>query len=541
MKCYLSAALALLFGCTSPVTAETDATPAIPTPLTVEATPTPHVVVFMLDDLDVRSFRRLLGGGWLPNVQRYLVDQGVTFENSFSTDAICCPSRTTFFSGQYTHNHGVLDITRGTKYLFPSDATGQGGEASFVPSWLQTRGYRTALFGKYLNGYGGETATAGTRVPPGWNRWLALQGATTYSMYGYGYCNATDTASCVQATGGDAANPAAYQTDWLRDQITAYIAGLNPTTPQFLYLAPTAPHTETNESQPPGLLTYGSVFQWQVPPAPRHQLLIDGITSNGEVPAQDTTIPNYNESDTTYVFKPGWMTQNVPAMNATQQGWAARQYKQRLASMLAIDDMVGAVMGALAAKGMLSSTLVVLTGDNGYFLGEHRLGEKGAPYEEAIRVPLVIRAPGGAHAATTTAIAANHDLAVTIADYSGAVPTRTVDGRSLRPVLQAPASSWSRENLLVEHYQEKGPVVFAAIWPYGTVRTQSVNGNAMYTSYETTQSNVIKAELYDLIADPYQLYNTVSTAAAARLASLQTRLANLRACKGTSCATYENR
>ena len=517
-------------------------------PGTDASTSPPHIVVFMIDDLDQRLFQRLLDNGYLPNINRFVVTPGVSFVNSFATDAICCPSRATFLSGQYVHNHGVLDITKGSAYLYPTDATGQGGESTMLPVWLQKRGYRTALFGKYLNGYGGETSTASTRVPQGWNRWVALEGNTTYNMYGYQYCavdDATtcathDTECCSLQTGGS--TDADYQPDWIASQTSGYVGGLDPTTPQFIYVASSAPHTETNEGNLPAAFNYGATFQWNLPVASRYKYLVDGNTANGELPAQDTTIPNYNESDTTYAQKPGWMTQNVPPMDAVTEGWAASQYRHRAGAMLAVDDMVGTVLGAMDARGMLQNTVVIFTADNGYFLGEHRLAEKGAPYEEAIRVPLVVRSPGAVPGTTCGALAANHDMAVTIADFAGAATTgRVPDGRSLRSFLGAPSLAGTRKNILVEHYQEQGKGVFGIIWPYGTVRTVTGSANTMYSLFDTTQQNVIKSEYYDLLSDPYELHNTVANQSVVRLSVLNSQLSNLRSCIGSACTTDEDR
>jgi arylsulfatase A-like enzyme len=111
----------------------------------------PNVVVVMADDLDSRSYGRLLRLGLLPSVETALVERGVTFRNSFVTNPLCCPSRATFLTGQYSHNNRVL-----------SNAPPNGGvlrldDRSTLATWLRAAGYRTSMVGKYLNYYGRPT------------------------------------------------------------------------------------------------------------------------------------------------------------------------------------------------------------------------------------------------------------------------------------------------------------------------------------------------------------------------------------------------
>ncbi len=496
----------------------------------------PNIVVFMIDDLDQKSMNQLLEIGRLPNIQAHLISRGVTFDNSFATDSICCPSRATFFSGQYVHNHGVKDITEGAGYLYPTDATGQGGEDTLLPKWMKTAGYRTALFGKYLNKYG-ETDGSPSRIPSGWDQWLALYSNTTYNVYGYDY-----NENGQLKVGGTAVTD--YQTDFISKKVTDYLSSsvVTPTEPQFIYVAVTPPHTTTNENQFLAATSYGGVFSWQIPPAPRYSYLIDGNVANGELPKQNqsTMNTNFNEGSATYSLKPDWMRNNVPMMSSLTLSYAARQYKQRLAAMLSVDDMVGSIAAILQHKGMYKNTIFFLTSDNGYLLGEHRLAEKGVGYEEAIRVPLVISGAGIVPASRCSSLVANHDLAVTIADLSGASPTRNVDGRSLRPWLIDPSKSTSRRQILVEHYQENTKLVaLDLIPPYSVLRNLVPNQtNFSFIDYGNISANV-SIEYYTLDADPVQLYNTGATLGAS-LPSFQSTLSSLQTCTGSGCTMAED-
>jgi hypothetical protein len=108
----------------------------------------PNIVMLMTDDQTVADLR------FMPNTRRLIADQGVTFANSFVSYPMCCPSRTTYFTGQYAHNHGVL-YNKGPHGGYPAFAH---ADTSF-PAALQRAGYYTMHIGKYLNGF--EPAVSG--------------------------------------------------------------------------------------------------------------------------------------------------------------------------------------------------------------------------------------------------------------------------------------------------------------------------------------------------------------------------------------------
>ena len=146
---------------------------------TTEASTSPNIIVILTDDLDARSV------ACLPNVQTLLAAEGVTFANAFVTTPLCCPSRASILRGQYAHSHGVLNNV-GDNGGFPAFYR-LGDEDSTVATWLQGAGYRTALFGKYLNRY--PKGAVESHVPPGWDEWTAFassdedEGVSYYSGY----------------------------------------------------------------------------------------------------------------------------------------------------------------------------------------------------------------------------------------------------------------------------------------------------------------------------------------------------------------------
>jgi N-acetylglucosamine-6-sulfatase len=187
--------------------------------------------------------------------------------------------------------------------------------------------------------------------------------------------------------------------------------------------------------------------------------------------------------------------------------------RQQYRSLLGVDRAVGGILNALQASGRLENTLIVFTSDNGILHGEHRWTRKEAPYEEAIRVPLVLRwDAAGWKPRTETALALNIDLAPTIADAAG-IATPSTDGESLLPLLEGRTSTWRRD-FLIEHLEGTNPVT-----TYCAVRS----ARWKYVRYATGEE-----ELYDLDADPLELENLAARSSReATLVWFRTRLREL--------------
>ncbi|MGZ5301438.1 MAG: sulfatase/phosphatase domain-containing protein, partial [Actinomycetota bacterium] len=166
-------------------------------------------------------------------------------------------------------------------------------------------------------------------------------------------------------------------------------------------------------------------------------------------------------------------------------------------TLLSVDRQVEVLIGALRDTGRLGDTLVVFTSDNGLSWGEHRWVKKEVPYEESIRVPLVVRYdPSTAvdAGATSSALALNIDIAPTIAAVAG-VPVST-DGRSLLPLLGGAGTDGWRTRFLIEHMEGANPVP-----TYCAMRTDRY----LFSRYATGEQ-----ELYDLQTDPFELTNAAN-------------------------------
>jgi N-acetylglucosamine-6-sulfatase len=318
----------------------------------------PNVLVIMTDDQTVESLR-VMG-----NVKALLADQGTSFDSSFATFSLCCPSRATFLTGQYAHNHGVMGNAP------PAGGYARLDGSNTLPVWLQRAGYHTVHIGKYLNGYPGPNRT---HVPPGWTEWYGSIDPSTYRFYNY----TLNENGRLVTYGRD---PASYQADVYSRKAVDAVRRLAPAAaPFFVSVAFLAPHSggPPEPDDPRGIGT--------PVPAPRHR------NRYAAEPLPQT--PAFNEADVS--DKPAGI-RNRPALTGPQITSVTESYRQRLESLLAVDDAVAALVAALRETGELERTLIVFTSDNGFFHGEHRVPYgKVMVYEPSIRVPLIMRGPGG--------------------------------------------------------------------------------------------------------------------------------------------------
>ena len=448
----------------------------------------PNIVLIVTDDQDVRSLQQM------PKTRDLLERQGASFANFVVSTPGCCPSRASILRGQYTRNHGVRfsEGPDGGHETFRA----LGHERSTLATWLHDRGYRTAMVGKYLNGYGED---GGTRVPPGWDEWYA---ATSLKYFDY-----------EMVENGRIVRYGSKRKDYLTDVLSAnareFVTGsAQAGQPFFLYyLAPRAPHGPAT-------------------PAPRHA----DRFRNATVPRT----ASFNESDVS--DKPEYVRAS-PRLNRDAVRQLDALYRDRLRTLQPVDEMVAALFQTLQASGTLANTYVFFTSDNGYLLGEHRRAEKGMPYEEAIRVPLLVRGPGVVPRQIAD-LAANIDLAPTIAELAAAETPGFVDGRSLVPLLEGrPPPRW-RQAALVEAFGRDEVLAALEIGdepsnpPFKAMRLQ----DRVYVEYPRTGER----ELYDLRSDPLQLQNLAGDPAnEADLARLHAWLETMLNCSGQACRDAE--
>jgi N-acetylglucosamine-6-sulfatase len=423
-----------------------------------------NVLVILTDDQSIETLPHT--PPIMPFLQSQMQDRGgewVRFPNAFINTPLCCPSRASLLTGEYSSHTGVVNNETGAKL----------DERSTLATWLSASGYRTALFGKYLNDYPFDR---GAYVPPGWDHWFAKeQGpqSTTYS----GYTIVDDGSPIRYGT-----SPRDYLTSVLTRQATSWISDAPSDRPFFAWFAPTAPH-----------------FPWT--PAPQDRGAFADVTI--EQPPSVTE----NVSD-----KPAWV-RSLPPVSRAQQAELLRDRRLEYETLLSVDRSVETLLNALRRRGALEHTVVFFLTDNGFSFGEHRWITKPCEYEPCIDTPFLVRYPGASQR-DDPSLVSNVDVAPTIADIAN-VSTPDVDGESLLPQLTGGLPS-SRKGVLVEWAGGY------AIPPFWEVRTKEL----AYVELQTGER-----ELYDLAGvvgkpDPNELQNRAGDPA---YRHVQAKLANLLA------------
>jgi len=500
----------------------------------------PNILVVMTDDMAVPDLQ------FMPNVRRLLARQGTSFDNAITSFPLCCPSRATFLTGQYAHNNGVEGN------FAPWGWYGMEGRDNTLPVWLDDVGYRTALIGKWLNGYGAMDAHG--EIPAGFDTWRGLLDVSAYD-----YQNFVMNQDGQLRTWGDPefamdlVRFAKVEVDDEPDSVASLYAALeeqfgprpysywgaeNPDEyspdvtgemtetlvkkegrkrkPFFIWWSVAAPHRED----------VATALMGKPGPDPRPPARYADEVSSLSLPQP----PSFNEPDIS--DKPTPVENAAVPMSDAIIEQLRLDYQGRAGSLMAVDDHVGDLVKTLKRTDQLKNTVIMFVSDNGWLQGEHRVtGDKFVPYDEALRVPLIIRGPGVKKNSTVAGQVSNVDFAPTLLDFANAKPNRTVDGVSLLPTLRKPSKRPDRV-LGIEALQP--------LFPGGNIPINA--WDQAYTGVRTDQYTYVvwtasgETELYDRAADPYQLNNVSGDPAFAAIeADLAAKLAQLQNCAGNAC------
>jgi arylsulfatase A-like enzyme len=472
----------------------------------------PNVIVITTDDQTAGDMIAL------PQTLNLIGNAGARLPNMFDSYPLCCPSRATYLTGQHAHNHGVLGNTA------PDGGYAMLNDKETVPVWMQAAGYHTIHIGKMPNGYAEKDQGF---VPPGWRlpqgEFYGFVPDPPSAFFGF----KLNENGVVKQYAADE-----YQTDVYAHLANSRInlhQATEPNEPLFMMLQFFAPHDPAT-------------------PATRHV----GAFSTALLP-QDAS---FNEKDIS--DKPAWL-RAVKRMGGGLISKVTTRYRNRLESLLAVDEAVSSLVANLQAQGMLENTYLIFTSDNGFMQGQHRLHQgKFVAYDASSKVPLLIRGPGIPAGTVSKALVSNVDLVPTILDIAGGSPSLIQDGRSFLRFARNPAERTRRPILL-----ETGrPIALADpasaagggssrkksgiyVKNLDLDRTAQISGRVIkppkYRGIRTGRYLLIKysdggRELYDLKADPLQLDSVYKNGRYRAIKKyLLKKLAALTPCVGPSC------
>ena len=455
-----------------------------PTKLAPAHTQRPNIVFVLTDDLAWNLVR------YMPHVLA-MERQGETFSNYFVTDSLCCPSRASIFSGRFPHDTKV--ISNSPPYGGYPVFHARGEERQTFATQLQRVGYRTALMGKYLNGY--QPAHDG--VPTGWNEWdVAGNG---YPEYGYTMNSNGQVNSYGYA-------PQDYLTDVLAGKALGFIdRSAASSAPFMMEIATFAPHAPFT-------------------PAPRDAQDFPGLRA-----------PRSPAFDAATVGAPAWLSHFRP-LDAGQLRQINQGFRKRAQAVQAVDQMIGRVEAELVAKGIAKNTYIVFSSDNGLHMGEHRLMPgKQTAFDTDIRVPLIVVGPGVPAGGTISDMAENIDLCPTFDQLGGTHAPATVDGHSLAALLHGGTEPDWRKEVLIEHH---GPDL-APDDP--DLPTRGAGNPSTYEAIRSPDSLYVEyvtgeREYYNLLNDPFELHNVARHLTPSHAHTLHSTLRAITLCHGsTAC------
>jgi len=457
----------------------------------------PNIIFVMTDDHTVRELS-CYGNEVLhtPNMDR-LAAEGTRFANTFCTNALCAPARATVLTGAYSHVHGIYGNSERADAVESLDP-----QVPTFPELLRQAGYATGLVGKYHI----------RQNPRGFDHWCIHPGQGEYF-------------DPVYIRNGKRVQKKGYATDITTDLALEYLESVDKNRPFCLVYQFKAPHRPFT-------------------PAPRHRALFDAL----EIPEPATYDDDYGSrrvaaeaADMQFDLSLAGDYEDLPeGLNREERKrWIYQRFtRDRYRTIYGVDENLGRVLDFLDERDLSEDTLIIYTSDHGYFLGEHGWYDKRFMYEPALRIPLLARYPRlGAAGHVATELVANIDFAPTILDLAGVAPPATVQGRSLRPLLEGHSPQDWRQSVYYAYYenswelQGRGEEAMAEpyryftphrIGPHRGVRTQRYKLIDYYGEGDYW-------ELFDLQEDPDERHNLYGDPRhGATIAALKEELGRLR-------------
>ncbi len=441
-------------------------------PATIHAQQKRYNIIYILADdhrYDAMGFMNKIEGLKTPGMDR-LAKEGAHVKNAFVSTALCSPSRASILTGQYAHSHTVVD----NDAPLPKNLV-------FFPEYLQKSGYQTAFLGKWHMG------NTGDQPQPGFDYWLSFHGQGTYYN------------STFNINGKRVKQPAeGYITDQLTDHAIGWLKERNKSKPFFMYLSHKGVHAEFQ----PAKRHEGMYAGLEIRTPPSMYLTATDSSRVYGISSAPTTKVNYRDI-------PQWVRRQRYSWHGVDYMYHGtipfdRFYRQYLETLMAVDESVERVMNWVKAEGLEQNTMIVYMGDNGFSFGEHGLIDKRHAYEESMRVPLLVWAPGMVKPnSVIEQVIMNVDLAPTFLELAGIQKPGQMQGYSFTQLLKGSPQGWKRDKVFYEYYWESAfpqtPTTFAV----RSDRYKYIYYNGVWDINE----------LFDLQEDPYEMNNLINDTA----------------------------
>ncbi|KAJ6542905.1 alkaline-phosphatase-like protein [Mycena capillaripes] len=484
----------------------------------------PNIVFILTDDQDMLMDSL----NYQPNIKEHLTDKGVLYQRHYCTIALCCPSRVSLLTGKAAHNTNVTDIL--PPYGGYPKFIEQGLNSDYLPVWLQNAGYNTYYSGKLMNSH--TVINYDAPYAQGFNSSAFLLDPGMYA-----YWNST----WQTGTGKPETFPGQHVLDINNNHTYAMLDdAVQKDVPFFLTIAPVAPHAQVIV-----LDVDNPQIQNRNISAPEPQTKWNSSFLNEKVPRT----PNFNPDVPSGA---SWI-RDLPQLDQDTIDYNDAFYVARLQLLAGIDEMVGEVISRLDAAGLLDSTYIVYTTDNGFHIGQHRLQPgKSCPIEEDHIVPLIIRGPGVPAGKVVETVTTHTDLVPTFFNMLGLELRDDFDGAPI-PVTAAQISAASTDASKSEHIDME-------YWGQLNGRNEGNSGSTTPTNNTYKSVRVVGTsyslyytvwcdnshELYDMKADPYQMNNlllasngssdiNLSLTMSTLTARLDALTMVLKSCKADSC------
>ena len=467
----------------------------------------PNIIYIMADDLTTQAISAY-GGIYkdiapTPNIDK-VAKEGMLFQDVLVTNAICGPSRAAILTGNYSNLNGYYKNESGGKF---------NSEQWTFPQEFQKQGYTTGLFGKWHLGtepVGFDSFKYHSSAGQQGHYWDPLFNENGIDVKEKGY--ATNLSTDFALTWLDATKTS--KQPFL--MILQYKAPHRPWEPDTKY------ETLWDAIEMPYPATFNDTYEGRELTAGDTEMTMEYFSRRDMKLERPKDLKKGKESIKWdfYGAKPGEIVQPDGMSNEEGRKWRYQNYiKDYLACVKSVDDNVGRVLKYLKENNLEENTIIVVTSDQGFYLGDHGFFDKRFIYEESLRMPFMVKYPGKIKAGSVNEdIITNIDFAPTLLELAGISTTQKMQGTSFVPVLEGNTpKDW--QDAMYYHYYEFP--FWHHVQPHYGIRTQKYTLAHFYY-------NIDVWELYDLEKDPGQVNNIYNDPNYAEVtAELKVKLKNL--------------